>query len=263
MTTAQGDWYALMFQDRGAVGRIPYLMPAAWEEDWPVLGIHGKVPMEWELPMEEKNGKASDPFRFSGSSGKPAESAVAVEPQSLSGRMVLYGASRISQAEEPSESLLPDGRQKYPDPADRRAGLRLYGDAGRVGPEEGDFAGLCALEGIYGQIGLAREADGWYLQYVSGTMSGQRQTERIPAKDRRICLKAVFTYSEKEDRAAFFYRYDDENWQAFGAPVALALPWISSWDAGSVFSPTEQAGREALRILKISVLPHRTKPWGK
>ena len=28
----------MMFQDRGAVGRIPYLMPVRWEDDWPVLG---------------------------------------------------------------------------------------------------------------------------------------------------------------------------------------------------------------------------------
>ena len=221
--TAKGDWYALMFQDRGAVGRIPYLMPVAWEEDWPVLGIHGKVPMEWELPMEEKTAK---PLILSDSLDHPENR---LNPQwqwnhspcpggwSFTERPGYLRLKNLQKA-----SFLMDARntltQRTAEPA---SVFTVTLDAS--GLEEGDFAGLCALEGIYGQIGLAREADGWYLQYVSGTMSGQRQTERIPAKDRRICLKAVFTYSEKEDRAAFFYRYDDENWQAFGAPVALAF----------------------------------------
>lgn len=32
--TPQGDWYAYMFRDFGAVGRIPYLMPMKWEDDF-------------------------------------------------------------------------------------------------------------------------------------------------------------------------------------------------------------------------------------
>jgi len=36
--TQNGDWYAMMFQDHGAVGRIPTLQPVTWVEDWPILG---------------------------------------------------------------------------------------------------------------------------------------------------------------------------------------------------------------------------------
>ena len=48
--TPDGDWYAYLFQDHGAVGRIPYLVPMQWEDGWPVLGADGKVPMELDLP---------------------------------------------------------------------------------------------------------------------------------------------------------------------------------------------------------------------
>lgn len=37
-----GDWYAMLFQDRGASGRIPFLMPARWEDDWPILGMEAQ-----------------------------------------------------------------------------------------------------------------------------------------------------------------------------------------------------------------------------
>ena len=42
--TPSGKWYAILFQDTGAVGRIPALIPVRWEGDRPVLGINGKIP---------------------------------------------------------------------------------------------------------------------------------------------------------------------------------------------------------------------------
>lgn len=44
--TPTGDWFAYLFRDFGAVGRIPYLVPVRWEEDWPIFGKEGKVPIE-------------------------------------------------------------------------------------------------------------------------------------------------------------------------------------------------------------------------
>ena len=48
--TPQGDWYALLFQDHGAVGRTPFLVPVKWEDGWPVMGVDGKVPMTLSIP---------------------------------------------------------------------------------------------------------------------------------------------------------------------------------------------------------------------
>ncbi len=40
-----GEWHALIFQDRGGVGRVPCLMPVRWEDDWPMLGdAAGRIP---------------------------------------------------------------------------------------------------------------------------------------------------------------------------------------------------------------------------
>lgn len=41
--TPEGDCYAILFQDYGAVGRIPVMIPVVWDEEgWPVLGNGGK-----------------------------------------------------------------------------------------------------------------------------------------------------------------------------------------------------------------------------
>ncbi len=40
-----GDWYGIMFQDRGGVGRVLTLSPVRWIDGWPMLGDeNGKVP---------------------------------------------------------------------------------------------------------------------------------------------------------------------------------------------------------------------------
>ncbi len=43
--TPAGDWYAIMFQDHGAVGRIPTIQPVEWVDGWPIMG-DGGVPMK-------------------------------------------------------------------------------------------------------------------------------------------------------------------------------------------------------------------------
>ena len=43
--TEWGDWYGVIFQDRGGVGRVLTLMPCRWIDGWPMLGDEeGKVP---------------------------------------------------------------------------------------------------------------------------------------------------------------------------------------------------------------------------
>ena len=45
--TQDGDWYGIIFQDRGGVGRVLTVMPCRWINGWPMLGDeNGKVPNE-------------------------------------------------------------------------------------------------------------------------------------------------------------------------------------------------------------------------
>ena len=45
--SSSGDWYGIIFQDRGGVGRVLTVMPCRWINGWPMLGDeNGKVPDE-------------------------------------------------------------------------------------------------------------------------------------------------------------------------------------------------------------------------
>src|SRR5574344_173093 len=50
--TQKGDWYGLIFQDRGGVGRVLTLEPCRWIDGWPMLGDeNGHIPEIMEKPV--------------------------------------------------------------------------------------------------------------------------------------------------------------------------------------------------------------------
>lgn len=59
-----GEWNAMIFQDRGGVGRVPCLMPVRWVDGWPMLGDEkGDVPSDESRPYEDASGwVGSDDF---------------------------------------------------------------------------------------------------------------------------------------------------------------------------------------------------------
>lgn len=66
-TATDDNWYAMLFQDHEAVGRVPVLMPLRWIDGWPMLGdADGKVPQTMEYPLPDSGKRtalaASDDF---------------------------------------------------------------------------------------------------------------------------------------------------------------------------------------------------------
>ena len=63
---ADGNWWGVIFQDRGGVGRILTLNPATWSDGWPMLGDSlGRVPATIEkkiVPLEKAGVVFSDNF---------------------------------------------------------------------------------------------------------------------------------------------------------------------------------------------------------
>lgn len=45
-----GDWWFIIMQDRGAIGRVPHLLPVKWVDGWPMLGDMGKDVITYPKP---------------------------------------------------------------------------------------------------------------------------------------------------------------------------------------------------------------------
>lgn len=50
-----GDWWFIIMQDRGPIGRVPLLIPVKWEDGWPMLGVGGKDLITYNKPDVGKN----------------------------------------------------------------------------------------------------------------------------------------------------------------------------------------------------------------
>ena len=61
-----GNWYGIVFQDRGGVGRVLTLEPCTWKDGWPMLTDEkGNIPAQMQKPVLGYDGKGlvySDDF---------------------------------------------------------------------------------------------------------------------------------------------------------------------------------------------------------
>ncbi len=181
-----GIWNAILFQDSGAVGRIPVVVPVTWENGRPVFGIDGKAPRELTLPVSEKcpakNGEYeysplidSDDFRYGFQWGEmPDENSGGKETYKR--RYGTFGLRSIWQFNhEPDLDLLfrDENEGKLWITTDKictdlnHAGNTLTQrmiypgcsaeitiDASHL--NDGDCAGLCALQGDYCWVGIEK-----------------------------------------------------------------------------------------------------------
>lgn len=53
--TQTGEWWSIIFQDRGGVGRVPTLQPVTWVDGWPILGRNGRAVVTCRKPNVGKN----------------------------------------------------------------------------------------------------------------------------------------------------------------------------------------------------------------
>jgi beta-xylosidase len=221
--TPDGRWYAYLFQDHGAVGRIPFLAPLAWDEGWPVVGVEGKVPETLDIPVAKG---------------------------SLVGIVTSDEFDR-----EPGDNTLPLAWQWNHNPDDRNWSLtkqpgRLRLTTGRVddvvtqarntltqrafGPEcsgttllevggmkDGDCAGLIALQNQFGFVGVRMGAGAKSIVMVSAENSSPVEVMRVPLSQDHVFLRIECDFKDMVDTAYFFFSLDGNIWKSIGKPHRL------------------------------------------
>ena len=223
--TPDGKWYALLFGDRGAVGRIPYLVPVTWEDGWPIMGVEGKVPATLDIPAGEQGESgasgivASDDFDHTDGDDLPLAWQWNHQPDgdhwSLEDRPGWYRitTSRVDENVEQAKNTLTQ-RTFGPQSA---AATTLD----TSGMKPGDHAGLVVLMADYGYVAVEKTDDGQEIVMV-------RAEDRQPVEVAREAIdaivvppKAEFDFRDRTDKATFYYSTDGESWTAIGEPVRL------------------------------------------
>ena len=247
--TPDGAWYAYLFRDFGAVGRIPYLVPVKWEEGWPVLGVNGKVPAELDLPASKgliPGIVASDEFdRKKGDLSLPLVWQWNHNPDnrlwSLTARK---GFLRLTTGRLDTSFLLARNTltQRTIGPV-CSGSVRL--DVSKM--KEGDFAGLSLLQKNYGLVGVRVEGNRKSIVMVNATGGNPVEAQTVPLDQPVIYLKAECDFTDRKDMAHFFYSLDGKTWVTVGAQLKMAytLPHFMGYRFGLFNYATKTTGGAA------------------
>ena len=244
--TPQGDWYAYLFQDHGAVGRIPYLVPVKWKDGWPVLGENGKVPDTLNLPASKgliPGIVASD--EFDRQPGDPALPLVWQWNHNPDNKL-------WSVTQRPGFLRLTTGRVD-PDFVFARNTLTQR----TIGPEcsgttaidvsgmkDGDFAGLGLLQKNYGLVGVKSDSGTNFIVMVSAENRSPAEVERLPLNQNTVFLKADCDFKNRADKARFFYSLDGKSWTVIGSQLKMSytLPHFMGYRFGLFNFATKTPG---------------------
>lgn len=108
--TPDGDWYAPLFQDHGAVGRVPMLAKVTWEDDWPVFSIDPTMDMPVS-GQDEKSIVVSDEF-YNGEEKAPylnSEADIAANTEAAASVLSAQAAVAAAPTARESTELIVNG----------------------------------------------------------------------------------------------------------------------------------------------------------
>ena len=244
--TPEGNWYAYLFRDYGAVGRIPYLAPVTWEDGWPVIGIEGKVPDQLNLPESRgliPNIVASDEF-----TRKKQDPALPLvwqwnhnpddENWSVRDRKgyLRLTTGRTDTAFVASRNILTQ----------RTIGPECSGATAIdiSGMKEGDFAGLALLQKRYGMVGVKVEGGKRSIVMINADSDVEVEAARVPLDQNTVYLKAECDFRDLRDRGAFYYSLDGKVWNKIGTELKMAytLPHFMGYRFGLFNYATKSPG---------------------
>lgn len=219
-----GSWYSYLFRDYGSLGRIPYLVPVNWQDDWPVIGLNGKVPEMLDLPpVKSLIPGIVAPDQFTRKPGEPALPLVWQwnhNPEnSLWSVTARKGYLRLSTNRVDTSFL-----QARNTLTQRVIGPVCTGatsiDISNM--KDGDFAGLALLQKNFGQLGVLVTGNIKSLVMINASTGKPELAEEIPLAQKTVHLKASCDFTDKKDVAQFFYSLDGKTWKPIGTTLRMA-----------------------------------------
>ena len=244
--TQDGDWYGIIFQDRGGVGRVLTLMPCRWINGWPMLG--------------DENGKVPDMMRPV-VSGQPA-TAITRSDDFASSQLGLHWQwnhnpvdAAWSLTERPGWLRLKTCRvvpNLYLAPntlTQRMEGPVCSGavvmDLTKM--KDGDCAGLAAFNGDSGVLTVKKQGRRLTLELSEQSVSLTEREKAVTSVDEKVTESITLTShlsprSSKiwlrvdgdfrpngqgggRDLAAFYYSLDGEQWSRIGGDYRMVFDY--------------------------------------
>ena len=228
--TQTGEWWTILQQDLGALGRMPNLQPVKWEDGWPVVGNMGVPYTTYTSP---KTGTASprtglptnDNFRSYPLgmqwqwNHNPDDGAWSLfERQGWLRLRASGSANRLTQARNTLTQRIFAFHDKASQPSTGTIRLDIRN------LQEGDRAGICILQDPYAAIAVevkdGRRQLVWWQDTLRTDNSFTPSQQTIPTDaDSIIYLRAAVTYGT--GKTQFYYSPDGKTFTALGDQTTL------------------------------------------
>jgi len=235
--TPDGDWYAVIFQDRGGVGRVPLLMPCRWIDGWPMLGDEeGHIPA-WMRPQVsgQPRGIVTTSDEFSSQdlnpnwqwNHNPDNSA-----WTLSERpgWLRLKTSRIV----PNLYLAPNTLTQRMEGPKSSATVTL--DISHL--KDGDRAGFAAFNGQSGVLAIKKNGKRLVLEMSEQQVNLSGQDKAVESVEEKVVksvdlatrqstihLRIDTDFLPQRDIAHFSYSLDGTAWMPIGTAYKMRFDW--------------------------------------
>ncbi len=221
--TPDGKWYMMLFQDHGAQGRMPVLVNVAWQGNRP---LPQKVSAVLETDVD-----ATFPKLYTSDALRGSISPLWQWNHEPDGHHIVFADNGLQlTCPGPADNVEQARNTLTQKCFGRQCVCTVTLDAS--GLRDGDYAGICALQGCFGQLCVTVKDGQKFLSLITREAaehalfhSPEQPEERssIPITKDIITLRAAFDYTC--DQVQFFYERDG----AF-EPVANAHPLIYRLD---------------------------------
>ena len=214
--TEEGDWYGIMFQDRGGVGRVLTLSPVRWLDGWPMLGDeYNKVP---EVMRPYKSGQPeaaivkSDDFSAEKLglhwqwNHNPVDNAWSLKERP---GFLRLKTSRVV----PNLYLAPNTLTQRMEGPTCSGYIRM--DLSKM--KDGDCAGLAAFNGDSGVLTIKKEGKKLVLQMTEQKVSLTDREKAVTKVDEKIVetvdLSTAFKSQASKNKSQIIYLRLDGDFQ--------------------------------------------------
>ncbi|MXV52881.1 family 43 glycosylhydrolase [Pedobacter sp. HMF7647] len=224
ISTPKGDWYAYLFRDYGSVGRVPYMVPVKWENDWPVLGVNGKAPDTIALPASKGIiGSIVQPDEFSRHKGEPALTLAWQwnhnQVDSLWSLTKRPGYLRLTTGRVDTSLFFVKNILTQ-----RTFGPQCSASTSMdvTNMKDGDMAGITLFQKKFGWVGVKAGAGKKSIVMVSAEKGAPEELQTVPLSQKIIYLKVDCDFRNLTDKGNFYYSLDGKNWTKIGQPLQMA-----------------------------------------
>ena len=254
--TPSGKWYSILFQDSGAVGRIPHLIPVEFKDGFPVFGCNNTekdttstlgayLPAQFEIedlrpgyeyaPLygsdDFKDAAAGPSFGFKSFWQFNHEPDLElIEHNTAEGFFKIKTGKLATNLVQAQNTLT----QRTLTP---RSAAEVTLDVS--GLNDGDYAGLCVLQSSYGFVGVTKKEGKLFLVMCTREIRvpgiwGERKDDQTPQElecipleevtgdTKLIRLRAGVSFNHMKDYASFSYApVSSEDFTTIGEPKKL------------------------------------------